>query len=85
MSQVSPVLYTSILLCRIRRIGLRFTDKKRLAFRNFVSVPKVWLVFIRASFFIHVPQFLPFFYLTSKTTLNKTPEVLENKHLKFLS
>ena len=31
-------------------IGLRFPDEKRLAFRNLVQVPKVWSVFIRASF-----------------------------------
>ena len=40
--------------------GLRFPDKKRLAFRNLVQVPKVWSVFIRASFLVHVPQVRPF-------------------------
>ena len=41
--------------------GLRFPDKKRLAFRNLVQVPKVWSVFIHASFLVHVPQVRPFF------------------------
>ena len=43
--------------------GLCFPDKKRLDFRNLVQVPKVWSVFIRASFLVHVPQFHPFFIL----------------------
>ena len=43
--------------------GLRFPDKKRLAFRNLVQVPKVWSVFIHASFLVHIPQFRPFFIL----------------------
>ena len=44
-------------------LGLRFPDKKHLAFRNLVQVPKVWSVFIRASFLVHVPQVRPFFIL----------------------
>ena len=44
-------------------IELRFPDKKHLAFRNLVQVPKVWLVFIPASFLVHVPQVRPFFIL----------------------
>ena len=43
--------------------GLRFLDKERLPFRNLVQVPKVWSVFIGASFLIHVPQVSPFFIL----------------------
>ena len=43
--------------------GLHFPDKKRLAFRNLVQVPKVWSVFIHASFLVHFPQFRSFFIL----------------------
>ena len=39
---------------KILQMGLRFPDKNRLAFRNLVQVPKVWAVFIRASFLVHV-------------------------------
>ena len=42
--------------------GSRFPDKKCLAFRNLVQVPKVWSVFIRASFLVHVPQVRPFIH-----------------------
>ena len=59
---------------------LHFPDKKHLAFRNLFQVPKVWSVFIRASFVVHVPQGRPF--LLVKLHLDK-PCRLPQMHLSF--
>ena len=43
--------------------GLRFPDKKHLAFSNLVQFPKVWSVFITTSFIVLIPQVRLFFIL----------------------
>ena len=52
-------LFEHILLLK----GSCYPDKKGQAFRNLAQVPKVWSVFIRAGFLVHIPQVCPFFIL----------------------
>ena len=44
-------------------VGLPFPDKRRIALRNLVYVPQVWLFFICVSSIIHIPQVGSFFIL----------------------